>query len=125
MRRQNSTPAFPAIKGFMFRFLIVLAITIPLNGFAQINSQKLDSLSSTIDSKNQSLKAWQDSFQKSQDSIYTEQTTGKNGLRNDENAMEKDHRLKQKKRLIFPIIGGIVFLGLLVTDLIRRKKRKG
>lgn len=107
----------------MFRLLLVLAITVSLNGFSQINSQKLDSLSSAIDSKNQSLKAWQDSFKKSQDSIYKAHTTGKSGLRTDENAIEKDRRLKQKKRLIFPIIGGIVFLGLLVTDLVRRKKR--
>lgn len=125
MRLQNSTPDFPAIKGLMFRVFIVFAILLHLNAFSQINSQKLDSLSSAIDSKNQSIKAWQDSFQKSQDSIYKEQTTGKSGLSKDENAIEKDRRLKQKKRLIFPIIGGIVFLGLLITDLVRRKNRKG
>ncbi|HYK57096.1 MAG TPA: hypothetical protein VEV15_11555, partial [Flavisolibacter sp.] len=98
LRLQNSTLVFPAIKSFMFRLLIVLAITVSLKGFSQINSQKLDSLSSAIDSKNQSLKAWQDSFQKSQDSIYKEQTTAKSGLSNDGNAIEKERRLQQKKR---------------------------
>lgn len=122
---QNSTPDFPPTKGFLLRFLIVLAITISLNGFSQINSQKLDSLSSAIDAKNQSLKAWQDSFQKSQDSIYKEYTNAKSGFKSDENAAETDRRQRQKKRLIFPIVGGIVFLGLLITALVRRKKRKG
>ncbi len=109
----------------MFRLLIVLAITVSLNSLSQINSQKLDSLSSAIGSKNQSLKAWQDSFQKSQDSIYKAHTGDKSGLRTDENAIEKDRGVKQKKRWVFLIIGGMVFLGLLITDLIRRKKRKG
>jgi len=108
----------------MPRLLIVLAVTFYFTCFCQVDSYKLDSLSKVIDAKNQSLRNWQDSFQKKQDSIYKHNTGKSYSLSNDEEVIAKDRRIRQKRRVIFPIVGGIVLIGLLLANLIRRKKKR-
>jgi hypothetical protein len=108
----------------MPRLLTVLALIFHLTSFSQIDSRKLDSLSKVINAENQSLQNWQDSFQKKQDSIYKHNTSKRYSLSNEEDAIAKDRRIRQKRRVIFPIVGGIVFIGLLVANLLRKKKKR-
>ena len=111
----------------MPRFPTVLAFLLPFACSAQIDPAKLDSLTSVMEAKNQSLQAWQDSFRKRQDSIYKHHTsrTGQ-GLSNDKKAIAKERQVRQKRRLIFRILGGIILLSLLITAFIgRRNKRTG
>jgi alpha-tubulin suppressor-like RCC1 family protein len=108
----------------MPRLLTVLALIFHLTSFSQIDFRKLDSLSKVINAENQSLQNWQDSLQKKQDSIYKHNTSKRYSLSNEEDAIAKDRRIRQKRRVIFPIVGGIVFIGLLVANLLRKKKKR-
>jgi hypothetical protein len=106
----------------MLRLLTVVALILSLSCFSQIHSEKLDSLSRVIASKNQSVKTWQDSFKRRQDSIYRH-NTGNTGSANGESSAP-DSGKGQGRRLVLMLIGLIVLPGLVLLALFKRINRK-
>lgn len=100
--------------------LTALAILLSLACSSQIDSQKLDSLSHVIALKNKSIKAWQDSFNQKQDSIYRQ------GISNETNRENPEVRNRKEKprKWIALVSSVVVLLGLLITVLFKRTKKK-
>jgi hypothetical protein len=111
----------------MHRLLPVMVLLIQFNVHAQIDPQKIDSLSLLIDSSSKARKSSQDSFVKVQDSIYHAaiDRNVRNKFRNFDQfrSEQKKEEAKERKQSILRILT-IVVLIIAVITLFRRRKTK-
>jgi len=108
--------------------LLILGLLSVFTSYSQINQNKLDSLSRSINSSAKAYRAWQDSFKKVQDSIY--RSAIKKDLQKNrsdlQNFSEEERRRKEKERqqTILRIVIGIAILITAVFAWRRRRKTR-
>lgn len=113
----------------MRSFILLIFIVLPFcKSSAQIDQEKMDSLTRSIENSRQEYRQWQDSFKKTQDSIYRSMVQKQDGERNLQNlkkfaAIQKKNEEKRRQQMYMRIGFGILMLGILVFGLARRKKK--
>jgi hypothetical protein len=100
------------------RLPFILVFLFHLTCFSQINPQKLDSLTHSIDSTQKRVQAWQDSFSKKQDSLY--QSGVRKATR--ESSLGKEPPYKRKLPIVLGILMALGTFAVLLFVL--KKKRK-
>jgi hypothetical protein len=111
----------------MHRLLPVMVLLIQSSVHAQIDPQKIDSLSRSIDSFSKAHKSSQESFVKVQDSIYhaaIDRNVGNKSRNFDQFlAEQKKEEANDRKQAILRILIIAVFIVAVIT-LLRRRKTK-
>jgi len=117
----------PAINiSWLTLLLFILGLLFISNSYSQIDQDKLDSLSRSINSSAKAYRAWQDSFKKAQDSIYS--IAIKKDLQ--KNRSDSDHFLaeelrREEKRRQQAILCIILSIAILITTVfVWRRRRK-
>ena len=101
-------------------FFIAGFLLLQTAAFPQIDPQKLDSLSHSIDSSLKAYQAWQDSFTRAEKQKSIERRT----IHTAEYTQRLQQEKNQKKRLqtIRYIFIGLIFLTVLTVGILRRRK---
>ena len=100
--------------------LLVSFLLLQTIGFSQIDQQKLDSLSSHIDSSVKAYQEWQDSFTKAERQKSLDRST-----MNTVEFMKNQHEKKKREpqQAMRYIIIGVILLAVLIAGLLRSRKQ--
>lgn len=107
----------------MYRYLLVISLSLQLNAYGQIDPEKVDSLARTIDSSANARQLKQDSAIKIIDSNYR---SGLNeAIRNSHNNLteQKIKAVNGRKQIILQIIIGVALLIVVLFVAMFKRRR--
>ena len=106
----------------MYGLLPALALLFHLTCYSQVDQEKLDSLTRSIDSSKKVLRNWQDSFTKMQDSIYEARVSKAERTPEKTTGFIVNKTQHAKRQAATYIVIGLGLLMLLFIGLLRKRR---